>query len=175
MKCHVFKLVILALVALNIYQWFRWREAINKGDIITTDTVRYYDTILIPRPVPKDSVVIRWITKELPAIPIRDTARKDTSRQEPQRDSTIASDSVAVQIPITQKKYEGKDYKAYVSGYMPQLDSLVMYPESKTVYIKPSRWSIGIQAGLGVSRGGDFSPYIGVGVSYRLFDLKNKR
>ena len=34
----------------------------------------------------------------------------------------ISADSVEVQVPITQTKYEGDTYTAYVSGYNASLD-----------------------------------------------------
>lgn len=33
-------------------------------------------------------------------------------------------DSVSVELPIVQKMYEGKGYKAYISGYHASLDSI---------------------------------------------------
>ena len=74
-----------------------------------------------------------------------------------------------------QAYYEDSLYRAWVSGYRPRLDSLIVFP--KTVYqtvtndiyhtIKPKkkRWGLGLQAGYGYP--GGF--YVGGGVSYNLF------
>lgn len=173
---RVYKLIIALLVAICVYQMFRWHNAVHNREIIVySDTIIHTETIKVFIPVPKDSIVIRWITKDLPVSSPQDSMREETASKEHNVGSTITSDSVSVQIPITQKKYEGDGYKAYISGYMPQLDSFFMYPKSKTIYIKPSRLGIGIQAGVGVCRDGKLSPYIGIGVNYRLFDIKRKR
>ena len=79
-------------------------------------------------------------------------------------------DSVEVLVPQEQRVYAGEDYRAYVSGYMPRLDSVqIVRRESvvtRTVATK-SRFSVGIQAGYGLTPRG-FQPYIGVGVSIRI-------
>ena len=76
-----------------------------------------------------------------------------------------------------QAYYEDSLYRAWVSGYRPRLDSLMVFP--KTVYqtvtndiyhpvtIKPKRkrWGLGGQAGYGCPSGF----YVGAGVSYNLF------
>ena len=84
-------------------------------------------------------------------------------------------DSVDVDIPITQKVYsDDSTYTAYISGYNQRLDSLIFHPKREVVTITkwkpPNRWSIGIQAGYGMSRNG-MQPYIGIGVSYNLFSF----
>ena len=79
-------------------------------------------------------------------------------------------DSVEVLVPQEQRVYAGEDYRTYVSGYMPRLDSVqIVRRESvvtRTVATK-SRFSVGIQAGYGLTPRG-FQPYIGVGVSIRI-------
>lgn len=120
------------------------------------DTVEYY------MPVQRDSVVIRYKTRLLPTVP---SSGNDT----------VTHDSAEVVIPITQKIYQDSTYKAYVSGYDVALDSISVY--SKTVTIRetsvmPSpRVSVGLIGGVGCSRQG-FSPFIGIGVSYRLWNIK---
>lgn len=82
-------------------------------------------------------------------------------------------DSADVIVPFEQVEYAGEGYRAYVSGYRPVLDSLVMVREVPVVKL-PSRrescrrFSVGIQAGYGLTPAG-VQPYIGVGVSLRLF------
>ena len=74
-----------------------------------------------------------------------------------------------------QAYYEDSLYRAWVSGYRPKLDSLMVFP--KTVYqtvtndiyhaivLKKKRWGLGLQAGYGYPSG----IYAGVGISYNLF------
>ena len=63
---------------------------------------------------------------------------------------------------------------AYVSGYNQSLDSMIFTRPTKIIYQEPSRWSVGVQVGVGVTRDMKLSPYVGVGVSYRLFDIKKR-
>lgn len=79
-------------------------------------------------------------------------------------------------LPVEQKIYRDNDYTAYVSGYMPSLDSLSLYPRTitvtndiiRTVKAKSRRWGLGITAGCGLSRDG-FSPALVAGVTYRIW------
>ncbi len=81
-------------------------------------------------------------------------------------------DSADVIIPITQKEYRDSAYTAWVSGYNPSLDSIHVFKETKTItrtiHTPPRWWSIGIQGGYGYTPKG-FQPYIGVGVTLRLW------
>ena len=75
-----------------------------------------------------------------------------------------------VPIPITQQKYEGTNYTAYVSGFHQQLDSIEVRERviTNTIIKKRSRWNVGISAGYGITPKG-LSPYIGVGVTWNIF------
>lgn len=79
-------------------------------------------------------------------------------------------------LPVEQKIYRDSDYTAYVSGYMPNLDSIAIYPKTitvtneiyRTVKVSPRRWGLGITAGYGLSKDG-VSPAIVAGVTYRIW------
>lgn len=165
--------LIGVLLCLNVYQCHRGRTTLPHG--VYTDTLTVYDTIPVIKPIPRDSVVIRYITEKLPksvpTLPNSDEKLQESVPNTPE----IVPDSVEVEIPITQKTYETENYKAYVSGYRPNLDSLFLYPQRQIVQIKskPKRWGIGIQVGYGVTVGTQpqFAPYIGVGVSYNLWNF----
>lgn len=74
-----------------------------------------------------------------------------------------------------QAYYEDSLYRAWVSGYRPRLDSLLIFPRTvyrtvtndiyHTIKSKKKRWGLGLQAGYGYP--GGF--YVGAGVSYNLF------
>lgn len=75
-----------------------------------------------------------------------------------------------------QAYYEDSLYRAWVSGYRPRLDSLQIFPRTvyqtitndiyHTIKVRDKRrWGIGLQAGYGYPSGA----YVGVGVSYNLF------
>lgn len=84
--------------------------------------------------------------------------------------SVADSDTVAVLVPIESRVYEGPDYRAYVSGFRPSLDSIALYRHLSVVTTSvappPKRWSVGLQAGYGITPRG-FQPYIGLGVEFR--------
>lgn len=74
-----------------------------------------------------------------------------------------------------QRIYEDEEYKAFVSGFQPRLDSIYVYP--KTIYeTKVStrkewrRFTYGVQVGMGVVMPFNSSPsfggYVGVGIGY---------
>lgn len=146
-------------VVLNIVLYMEHGN-IKSENICDTTKVTIVDSVKESFPVPVDSfVVVRYITKSLPIT--RDSA---TTKH-------LVSDSVKVQIPISQKVYEDTLYRAYVSGYEPNLDSITI--KQRTTYIthtirdKESRFRIGLQAGYGLTPKG-MQPYFGVGLSYKL-------
>ncbi len=132
--------------------------------ITTSDTTRVtiIDTIRYLHPIPKDSIIVRYETRLLPTV-------RDTSMQ------IGCTDSVRVEIPITQKRYADSTYTAWVSGYNPILDSISIYPRHEVVTItntirqKPKCWGVGLNVGYGFTPKNGMQPYVGIGVSYNLF------
>ena len=109
------------------------------------------DTIRDSVPVPVREVVTKYI--QVPADTITKYVKGDT-----------------VFLPVIQKEYLTSDYRAWVSGYNAALDSIDVFPQ--TVYITKKiparRWGLGVSTGYGVGQSG-LSPYIGVGVYYRIW------
>ena len=135
----------------------------HPGEIkVKVDTLFVYDTIFIEKPVINKVEIIDTL---LLPVPVTDTL--------------MLHDTVFVHLPIEQRQYSDPRYTAWVSGYRPQLDSILIYQrteyitkEIKTV-TKPKRWGIGLQVGYGVSlHNGQIhpAPYIGVGLSYSLIN-----
>lgn len=125
--------------------------------VVIRDTVTVVDTVRDTIPVPYREISIRRATVYLPALVT---------------DSNKVGDSVPVIIPITQKEYKTNEYKAYISGYKPSLDSIETYIPTMTVYVrektKLKRWGLGLQVGYGfASKSPGF--YAGIGVTYNLF------
>ena len=89
-------------------------------------------------------------------------------------DACPLPDSVAVEVPVESREYAGEGYRAYVSGWQPRLDSLVLERPvyaatvAQPVAARTRRFSIALQAGYGMTPRG-LLPYVGVGVSVRLF------
>lgn len=167
--------VVLFIVSLlfNV----RFCASNKKLPINDTTKITFVDTIPYYKPVPRDSTVINYITQVLP------TAKRD-SIEPTVTDTTKLSngetDSVEVEIPIMKKMYETDKYRAYVSGFNPQLDSLILFSQHDVLtitgnYPKPKRKRLGIslQVEYGVTLRGAprFTPCLSVGLSYNLFNL----
>lgn len=141
----------------------------GKGRIegrIKTDTTRVtvVDTVPYVKPVARDSVVVRYVTKKLPIV--HDTVHP------------ICIDSADVNIPITQKKYCDSTYTAWVSGYEPSLDSIRVYNKREVVTINkipPNRFVVSFNVGYGLTPQNGLQPYIGIGVGYKLFSFGKQK
>lgn len=97
--------------------------------ITDTTTVVVYDTTRITEPFSELAIPVK--IKRFATVPtlltISDTIKvpyyiKDT-----------------LMIPIEQRYYTGESYKAWVSGYNPRLDSLLILTPTKTVIIENTR------------------------------------
>lgn len=189
--------VFIASLCLNVRFCMMRQECIAASD---TTRVTIFDTIPYLMPVPKDSLVIRYITEKLPISTENEllgtesvdfstgnnhfsTGNGNIAQENITGNGNISSDnipdSIAVDIPITQKVYEDSLYRAYVSGYRPSLDSLIIFPRHDITTVtngytypksRQKRWGIGIHVGYGMtmSRTPQFTPYIGFGISYNL-------
>lgn len=125
----------------------------------------YIDTIEVEKPVPRDSLVIRYETRYLPIAKPAKPSERDTLVV---KDTTVIHDSVYVAIPITQKHYQKEQYEAWVSGFEPKLDSLRIYAPTNVVKVPQvkNRWvetTVGLHGGVSYANGKPFS-YIGIGV-----------
>lgn len=158
MKSSLLFLFIISIV-LNFYLISTgWGNVTDEEGRTYRDTIEYVDTVPFYFAVPKDSVVIRYVTEKLPAV----NGKEDNF--------PTKKDSVDVEIPITQKMYEGQQFRAYISGYQPRIDSVFVYTQKQVVRIRdePKRFSVGFSAGYGLTPAG-LQPYIGLGVTYKLF------
>lgn len=155
-------LCLLVSICFNVH--LLTKEPYIEADITKTT---YTDTILYYKPVPKDSVILKYVSVKLPtSVP----KTRDSLGNLPES----VPDSMNVDIPITQNVYKDSTYTAYISGYRAQLDSLIFQREHEETTIikwkKPKRWNVGIHAGCGATPNG-LEPYIGIGVSYNLFSF----
>lgn len=123
------------------------RKICEKEYVIRT----VHDTVTITHPV---------------AVAVPETIRVESAMLAPE----MGEDSVAVRIPITSVLYKGEGYRARVSGYRPQLDSLVIDRVTVTERLKPKRWAIGVQAGVAATPRG-VQPFVGIGVTYKLIEF----
>lgn len=173
--CVVLAVALAVSVGLNVWQ------CSGRGDATMADTVRvtYTDTVRQVEPVARESVAVRYVTAVLPRGEDSIGRIGQIGRISPisqiGRISPISSDSAVVRVPIEQRRYsDDSTYTAWVSGYEAKLDSVEVYARREVVTVtrertgRSGRWGLGVQAGVGYA-GGEVRPYVGIGVSYRLF------
>lgn len=165
--------LVLALFVVSLLLNVRYYTVRMTEPYRDTTRTTFVDTILYYKPVPKDSVVIRYVTQRLPVV----DDKEDNFQNKGNNVAENIPDSADVVIPITQTIYEDSTYTAYVSGYNANLDSLILRMPREVItvkeYRKPKRWSVGVQVGYGMTLKGtpQFAPYVGIGVSYNLFSF----
>lgn len=131
------------------------------------DTVRVtvVDTVTYDKPVARDSLVVRYV--RVPVV--RDTLH------------SIYTDTIQVDMPIIQKRYEDSTYTAWVSGYEPSLDSIRVYARKDVVTINkiikepPNRFVVSFNVGYGLTPQNGLQPYIGIGIGYKLFSFGKQK
>ena len=147
--------LLIIVPALCVASYFVGRKraaetVVNKTDTVTVVTV---DTLIREKPI----YVNRYFRDTI-LVAVTDTVRL--------RDTTF------IQLPKEHRLYVDSMYRAVVSGYLPSLDSIEVYQKCYTKIVTNTvrpRWSVGIQAGYGVTRGFELAPYVGIGIQYRLF------
>ena len=155
-------LLAAAVAAYALWVIGRHRHDTPPETIVKTDTVVvvHYDTITAYKPVPFNVYVVDTMW-----VPV----------------TVHEHDTVWAQLPREAKVYQDSSYRAVISGYRPSLDTISVYQKQVTVLvtnnvrIPPPRWSWGVQAGVGVNTGGTVTPYIGVGIQYRLGDFEIRK
>ena len=159
--------IIEVLIALAVAIWLMSRcheeTPVFKVERDTVTVVKK-DTVAKVLPVHDTAYIVRFVK-----IPVTTT------------DTVEVRDSV--ELPVEQKVYKDSDYVAWVSGVMPQLDSLNIFRRTETVTItetitrreKAPRWSVGLQGGYGYGiKSKELEPFLGVGVTYKIFPLHYK-
>lgn len=163
--------VLLAAIIITIFQTVTKRvcNEVMPDVVKDTITVTTYDTIAVYKPVPRDSIVLRYETVRLPIS----QQTTDTTLCE---ENFAKCDSAEVVIPISQVEIADSLYHIWASGYKVGIDSVYVYPRTitntitKTISTKPKRWHIGVSAGYGYTPQG-FKPYVGVGLSYSIISF----
>jgi hypothetical protein len=134
-------------------------EGTKRDTVIVTDTISQF----FPKPVGVERIrtEYKWLTRVQPVG---------------KTDTLLQHDSVLVEVPIESKHYYAPEYEAWVSGYMPSLDSINVYQrteyitETITRHKPPNRLSLGIQAGYGYGfKTKTWEPYVGAGLTIRIY------
>lgn len=169
-------ITILAIVVVLLAMAGGWLLGkSSERRVVERDTVTVIDTVTYAQPVAKDSTVVRYVTRVVAVSRPSDAPYTDAP---PVTDTNVGQipDSMAVQIPITQKRYESDEYSAWVSGYEPQLDSISVYPKTTVIrersYKPPNKWHIGIMGGYGYGfTSKQAEPFVGVGIMYSILSF----
>jgi hypothetical protein len=155
-------MIVFLLALVGIFSIGRCNRCNGLVSKISTqvDTLYLHDTIRLIKPIPK-------IIKNIDTIFV---IIKDTIR---------LKDTVYLKLPREQKIYQEENYRAWISGYRPELDSINIFRNTQQIITsttirskqKSHRWGIGIQAGYGITlQQNTIKPtqYIGIGVNYNL-------
>lgn len=168
---------LLGLAAIALILWLALQPGCgpnypNKVIQITRDTVIRHDTVYARVPEPTKVTVIRYDTIRRILKPVDESkVFADGTKINSIRDTTQArtphSDEII--IPIESKEYKTDNYRAIVSGYKCNLDTMTLYSKVTTITehitkLKSPRWSI--VAGVGVGYNKEVLPYIGVTFGY---------
>ncbi len=132
--------------------------------------VKHTETLIPSEPV----VVTQWRTQRIERP--RPIAERPVRKiYVPVADTITVHDTTYIVLVRTQKEYRDSLYSAWVSGYLPELDSIHIYIPEKTVTVtlreKPKHWHLGVTAGYGATlqdKTVRLSPYVGVGVTYSI-------
>ena len=122
---------IIVLICLKCCYYFKAKE--EKIPQTDTITIIKRDTITIIKPQP----VIRYVDKI-----VRDTLY------------SVDSIPVPINIPIETKVYQDSNYRAIISGYRPQLDTISIFNKNQIhtinkITYKTKKWNISPAVGIG--------------------------
>lgn len=120
-----------------------------------------------PSQRPDTVTITKWIHDSIP-YPVDSIVYKTKLVYLPVHDTTMVHDSVLVEVPITEKTYEGENYKATVRGFQPELVDMWVKERKTTITVHyRKRWSVtvGPQAGFGITPKG-WQPYAGAGITF---------
>lgn len=170
-NCLFFMLALVFIACVIFFRGNREEEGEKRDtvSVVEDDTVTRQEIIKTPK---HDTIYIVRTVK-VPVTEFGDRGQGDSKDTTP---SGLKPDSIT--LPIEQKVYTDSSYTAWVSGYLPQLDSIVLHKKyvfrtitnTVTITKKTPKWSVGITGGAGVGilhRQPDV--FIGIGINYRLW------
>lgn len=114
--------IIIGLVIINP----RIINVIRKNSHVDTTTVITYKEVPVYIPTPSTTSIIgNFVVKQVPIL----LALNDTIREP----YYVGTDLI---IPREQKYYSTSQYKAWISGYKPSLDSMTIFQPTTTIIIE---------------------------------------
>lgn len=138
---------------------------------VVRDTVTVVDTVaqFFPKPVEveRTRTEYKWLTKVV-------TENVGHGKNSVDSASFSAKDSALVEVPITSKHYQSRDYDAWVSGYEPSLDSIKVYQrtqmitEIRTISKPPNKWELDLVGGINYNFDKKkYTPHVGGELLYK--------
>jgi len=164
-KGHVIAVIIGIILGLIAAYFLRGKP--TESVRIERDTVVQYDTIPSLLPKPKDSVLVKWATIKVPFERI-------VYVNHPPNDS-VRIDTILAELPVTQKHYQEENFQAWVSGVMPNLDSIEVYQKTQLVtetititqHGRQKHWGLGVAGGCNyLINDKKVDPYAGLKLNY---------
>lgn len=155
----ILKIVLIALFVHLLFRGCPHDGGSTTADTLTVTRTEYHDTVIYHPVLTTSTMTEKVVTVHY----VTDTVR-------------LPGDTITMEVPVEQKRYDDSLYTAYVSGYLPQLDSIrlhlptIITETTITQRIAPPRLSIGIQTGVGygiINRKADI--YLGIGAQWRLW------
>lgn len=155
--------IILCFVVGFLLGFYLDRRAHRKPSepTVQTDTITRIDSTDVVKPEAKDSTVIKYIYVKVPIVPVPSDSVPASNVSVPA--SQISSqDSALVQLPIERKVYEEDSlYRAVISGYQCNLDSLTIFTTTTTITVhekppieyRPYSWTLFPQAEVNYGAG----------------------
>ncbi|MBQ1796462.1 MAG: hypothetical protein IIZ88_01665 [Prevotella sp.] len=156
---NILQTVLIVLVVTLLYRGCLSHGERTTADTLTVTRTEYHDTVIYQPVLTASTMTEKVVTVHY----VTDTVR-------------LPGDTITMDVPVEQKRYDDSLYTAYVSGYRPQLDSIRLHLPSTitettiTQRIAPPRLSIGIQTGAGygiINHKPDI--YLGIGAQWRLW------
>lgn len=132
-------------------------KALNEQILALSDKAAEWELLAHSRKV--DTIVV-----EKPVVRYRERVRTELV---PVLDTIRMRDTIYLKVEREKVVYEDSLVFVSASGVTPTIDSVVHYvPRVEMIVAKrPSRWGIGLQAGVGVSPQG-VAPFVGIGLNY---------
>lgn len=169
---YIFYVAVFLFYSIALYQCGKKHAVKSDNDVVKTTTKIVPSTDRLPKVISTKPLYFFKFAKNEAGSKKVEHHFRDFGKMVAGKSATSsrAQENDTVTIPISQKKYQGTNYTAYVSGFHQALDSIEIRERviTNTIVKKRSRWNVGISAGYACTPKG-LSPYVGIGVVYNLF------
>ena len=181
--CVGLMLTLMVSIGLNFWLYFSPQEGETKTEVNTRTETK---ETTVKKPENKSEAIIGKVSVPVKYIFVPVGGTDSIKKPVIDADSTdvampqLKGDSL--EIPISQKVYEDSLYTAYISGYLPSLDSItvrerIIYTtitNTRTVKKRPIL-TLGVTGGYGYgTKSKELEPFVGIGLSVNVLTLFSK-